>query len=152
MWENFLNDKQKYTQNIKKNSEEGEIAENFVINHYINDGWDIVYKGGDGEYIDMKLSLDLIVKKGDTYEFIQTKKVSSIEEVMIEDSNYTKVEGNVTITNLSVIDTIAYATLKGDVFTVKKQEYYYQSNSGLVKCEGLPAPSKVNKNQILVKN
>jgi hypothetical protein len=152
VWNNFLNNKEKYTQNIKKNSEEGEMAENFVINHYINDGWEIIYKGGDGEYIDMKLSLDLIVKKDNNYEFVQTKKVSSIEKVVIKNKNYTKVEGNVMITNSSVIDTIAYATLKGDVFIVKRQEYFYPSDEGLVKCEGLPAPSRVNKNQILVKN
>lgn len=150
IWDNFLNEKEKYTKNIKKNSNDGEIIENYVKDHYFNNGWEIIYKGGDGDFIDMKFGLDLITKKDDVYEFVQVKKVSSIENVNIEDKDYVKVNGNILVLNSKLINVVGYATLDGDVLIVKNQNYFYKSNSGLVKTYGLPIPNKTHKYEIFV--
>jgi len=152
IWDNFLNQKEKYIQNILQNSKEGEIVENFVSDYFHSMGWTVIYKGGDGELIDMLLGLDLIVERDGEYKLIQVKKLSLIEDTQIEDKNFIKIRGNVIIRNLSIIDTVAYASLDGKVFAGGKQEYFYNSSDGLVRCYGFPIPSKVNKNEILIKN
>lgn len=152
IWEKFLSNPDKYTQNIRKNSLEGEMVENHVTNYYINDGWEIIYKGGDGNVVDMLLGVDLIVKKENLYQYVQVKKLPSIEVVNIDDQKYTEIKGDIHIRNLSVIDVVAYATLDGDVIVSNRQNYYYYKNGKLEKEFGFPIPSGVYKNKILIKN
>jgi hypothetical protein len=52
-----------YTNNIKKNSEWGEKIENEVVEILSSiPGYKLLYKGGDGDFIDMVFSVDLIFK------------------------------------------------------------------------------------------
>jgi hypothetical protein len=152
IWNKFLYDPDRYTQNIKKNSLEGEMVETHVMNYYIKNGWEIVHRGGDGDIIDMLLGVDLIVKNGEEYQYIQVKKLPSIEVINIDDQKYTEIKGDIHIRNLSVIDVVAYATLDGDVIVSNRQNYYYYKNGELKTEFGFPVPSKVNKNKILIKN
>lgn len=152
IWDKFLISKEKYTANIIKNSKEGEDIENFVMDEYIKMGYDIIYKGGDGDLIDMEFGVDLIVKKGNKYNFVQVKKVSSIENVEFENENYTKIKGDVSILNFSLIDTVAYGTLEGNVFIGSKIEFYHKKDKGFIKKIGLPIPEKIYKSEVFVKN
>jgi hypothetical protein len=52
-----------YTKNIKNNSEWGEKIENEVVKILLSiPGYELLYKGGDGDFIDMIFSVDLIFK------------------------------------------------------------------------------------------
>lgn len=152
IWDRFLINKEKYIANIVKNSKEGEEIENFVMNRFINMDYEIVHKGGDGDLIDMEFGVDLIVKKDNRYNFVQVKKVSSIENVEVENENYTKIKGDVSILNFSLIDTIAYGTLDGNIFIASNIEFYHKKDKGFIKKVGLPIPEKIYKSEIFVKN
>ena len=67
-----------YTDNIKRNSEWGERIENEVVNKLLSiPGYESLYQGGDGDFVDMVFSTDLIFKspKG----VIKTIQVKSSE-------------------------------------------------------------------------
>jgi hypothetical protein len=52
-----------YTDNIKRNSEWGERIENEVVNILLSiPGYELLYQGGDGDFVDMVFSTDLIFK------------------------------------------------------------------------------------------
>jgi hypothetical protein len=51
-----------YTSFIKQKSKIGDEMETKVINDLTNLGHEILYRGGDGDFIDMKFSVDLIIK------------------------------------------------------------------------------------------
>jgi len=52
-----------YTDNIKRNSEWGERIENEVANKLLSiPGYESLYQGGDGDFVDMVFSTDLIFK------------------------------------------------------------------------------------------
>lgn len=153
IWDNFLINSDKYTQNIKKNSEEGEMVEKHVMNYYINNGWEIVHIGGNGDLIDMLLGIDMIVKKDKEYLCIQVKKIPIIENVQIENESYVEIKGDFELNANDIVDVIAYATLDGNsIFVSKRQDYYYFKNKILKKEFGLPIPSTTYNRRVLVKN
>jgi hypothetical protein len=51
-----------YTSFIKQKSKIGDEMETKVINDLTNLGHEILYRGGNGDFIDMKFSVDLIIK------------------------------------------------------------------------------------------
>lgn len=51
-----------YVENIKKGSEIGEKFENKVLKKLKELGYKILYQGGDGDFIDMLFSIDIIVE------------------------------------------------------------------------------------------
>lgn len=152
IWDKFLSNTNQYTSNIRKNSEDGEIVENHISDYYIKNGWEIVHIGGNGDLIDMLLGVDLIVKKDDEYLFIQIKKIPSIDKIDIDDESYIEIKGDFIVSNRSTIDVVAYSTLDGEnIFTFKKQDYYYYKGKVLKKEFGLPIPSTTYNNRVLVK-
>ena len=66
-----------YNSHIKNSSELGDESETKVINNLTKLGYEILYRGGDGDFIDMKFSVDLIVKTPSGV--IQTIQVKSSE-------------------------------------------------------------------------
>jgi hypothetical protein len=66
-----------YTDKITQWSEVGEGNEDLVANILTSKGYTVVYQGGNGDFIDMKFGIDLIVKspKGK----IQTIQVKTSE-------------------------------------------------------------------------
>lgn len=66
-----------YTTFVRTKSEQGEEVENNVANTLSNLGYEILYRGGDGDFIDMLYSTDIIVKtpKGE----VKTIQVKSSE-------------------------------------------------------------------------
>jgi hypothetical protein len=51
-----------YTQYVREKSQQGESVEEDVANTLENLGYEIMYRGGDGDFIDMLFSTDIIVK------------------------------------------------------------------------------------------
>jgi len=78
-----------YTDNIKRNSEWGEKIENEVSNKLLSiPGYESLYQGGDGDFVDMVFSTDLIFKspKGEV-KTIQVKSSEGQANAFIKDVN-----------------------------------------------------------------
>ncbi len=75
----ILNDKftfddiKTYVNNSKRNSDFGDSGENIVANFLKDQDFDVVFQGGDGNFIDMKFGVDLIVYKDGRFYSIQVK-------------------------------------------------------------------------------
>lgn len=78
-FEGILNDKftfddiKTYVNNSKRNSDFGDSGENIVANFLKDQDFDVVFQGGDGNFIDMKFGVDLIVYKDGRFYSIQVK-------------------------------------------------------------------------------
>lgn len=71
---NGIEDFKKYTINSTRNSIMGENAEKIIIDYLSKKGFEISYYGGDGDFIDMRFGIDLIVYRNDFgYITIQVK-------------------------------------------------------------------------------
>lgn len=69
-----IEDLEKFATHAKKMSQIGEHAEDQVADHLSNFGFNILYQGGDGDFIDMIFGCDLIVYREDFgYKTIQVK-------------------------------------------------------------------------------
>lgn len=69
-----LNDFRKFTEKIKEMSDIGEVAEDKICNYLTLMGFEISYKGGNGDFIDMIFGCDMIVFREDIgYKTIQVK-------------------------------------------------------------------------------
>lgn len=78
-----------YTDNIRKNSEWGERIENEVANKLLSiPGYELLYQGGDGDFVDMVFSTDLIFKssRGEV-KTIQVKSSEAQAKAFIKDVN-----------------------------------------------------------------
>lgn len=85
-----------YIDVIKETSRKGEEAEEQVKQFWIDKGFDIIFQGGNGDLIDMKFNIDLIVYREDYgYKTVQvknkqpkyTEKYKSIDWFAIRDGN-----------------------------------------------------------------
>jgi hypothetical protein len=76
-----------YTDNIRKNSELGEKIENQVANKLLSiPGYKLLYQGGDGDYIDMVFSTDLIFESPrNEVKTIQVKSSENQAKAFIKD-------------------------------------------------------------------
>jgi hypothetical protein len=54
-----------YTNNITRNSKIGEDNENKIKSKLEKNGFEILYQGGDGDFIDMIFGADLIISRED---------------------------------------------------------------------------------------
>ena len=69
-----LNDFRKFTVKIKEMSEIGEKAEDRVCEYLESKGFEVCYRGGNGDFIDMIFGCDMIVHKDDIgYKTVQVK-------------------------------------------------------------------------------
>jgi hypothetical protein len=76
-----------YTDNIKRNSEWGERIENEVVNILLSiPGYELLYQGGDGDFVDMVFSTDLIFKSPrNEVKTIQVKSSEGQANAFIKD-------------------------------------------------------------------
>lgn len=76
-----------YTDNIRKNSEFGERIENEVANKLLSiTGYELLYQGGDGDFVDMVFSTDLIFKSPrNEVKTIQVKSSEGQARAFIKD-------------------------------------------------------------------
>ena len=142
-----------FINNTTKNSYEGELVENIIEGVLEDHGWKIVHKGGNGDFIDMKFGIDLIVEKNGVYKFVQVKKVwdvKFVEETIMrkkEDGGAYMVSGKITDVREDTIDLLAMGTMDGKYIITEKQNdvVEYKDDSGETKYRYiekkiLPAP------------
>ena len=71
---NGLSDFLLFTENTKRNSFYGELSEDSTVAYLISKGFDICYRGGNGDFIDMLFGCDIIVYREDCgYKTVQVK-------------------------------------------------------------------------------
>ncbi len=116
-----LDDLKGFVNNTIKNSQEGELIEDNIEKILINNGWEIIHRGGDGDFIDMKFGIDLIVKKNDIYKFIQIKKVWDILPINYKSKDFYKVTGKVTDVRDDSVDILALGTIDGKYILSERQ-------------------------------
>jgi hypothetical protein len=75
----------KYTKEIEKLSNIGEETENNVVAFLEQKGWETVYQGGNGDFIDMLFSVDLIFRNGTGLWTFQVKSNKKGGEKFIQD-------------------------------------------------------------------
>ena len=113
-----------FVNNTIKNTYEGDVIENLIEGVLFNHGWKIVHKGGNGDFIDMRFGIDLIVEKNGIYKFVQTKKVWDIElidECVGEEKGFYKISGKVSDIREDVVDLLGMGTMDGKYIIVEKQ-------------------------------
>jgi hypothetical protein len=76
-----------FTNNIEVNSDYGEKLENKIIKKLKSDGAELLYQGGNGDFIDMLLSVDFIIKTKKGISTIQSKSNESQLDTFIIDYN-----------------------------------------------------------------
>mgnify|MGYP001233640708 FL=1 len=76
-----------FTNNIEVNSDYGEKLENNIIKKLKSDGAELLYQGGNGDFIDMLLSVDFIIKTKKGISTIQSKSNESQLNKFIIDYN-----------------------------------------------------------------
>lgn len=71
----------KYVTHNRINSGIGEQAESDICSYLETSGYEILYRGGDGDPIDMTYGCDIIVSKDNQIQTVQvkTKKISAVE-------------------------------------------------------------------------
>lgn len=69
-----LNDFRKFTVHIKNMSELGESAELKIMDYLTSKGFEIIYRGGNGDFIDMIFGCDMIIRSDEYgYKTVQVK-------------------------------------------------------------------------------
>jgi hypothetical protein len=62
-----------FTENIKVNSYYGETLENNIVKKLEELGYELIYQGGNGDFVDMLLSVDFIIKGNNKIYTVQAK-------------------------------------------------------------------------------
>jgi hypothetical protein len=90
-----------FTKNIQGTSTYGENIENKIVNRLKNIGYDILYQGGNGDFIDMIFSVDFILSSKNGVVVVQVKSNERQVEKFILDHKKGKHK---------VVDLIVYPT------------------------------------------
>lgn len=111
-----------YTDNIRKNSEWGERIENEVADKLLSiPGYELLYQGGDGDFVDMVFSTDLIFRSPrNEIKTIQVKSSESQAKAFIKDVSDGR-HSAVDILMYPVKDEFKiYSTKDGETRTIKR--------------------------------
>jgi len=143
----ILNDQEKFVKHIRRPSSQGSEGEDrvemFVKKEY---GYNTIYKGGDGDFIDMKLGIDLIMEKNGDYIFTQVKSVNSIEIIVRNNTYYYEIDGNVSlpIWRLRYVNCVGYYDQNNkEVIFSENNKYYTKIGNKWVLKSGLPIPNGI---------
>ena len=85
-------DVREYVSFNRKMSDIGEEAENFVAEYFKSKGFEILYQGGDGDWIDMIYGIDLIMKKGSVVYTVQVKSREGEAKKSLTNNKYSKID------------------------------------------------------------
>lgn len=85
-------DIEKYTYNNRKKSEVGDKTEKFVSEYLQNMNFELLYQGGDGNFIDMIFGVDLIMKYKDRVLTFQIKNNENDAIEAITKSSYKRID------------------------------------------------------------
>lgn len=80
-----------YLNHIRRHSELGEIAESTIAKLLEDNNYQI-YRGGDGDPIDMSFGIDIIAKKGDDVFTIQVKRTMSQASSASSQERYKRID------------------------------------------------------------
>lgn len=83
---------QDYTKYNRLLSEYGDKAESEVASYLENDGYSILYRGGDGDPTDMVFGVDLIISKSDIIQTVQVKRTKSQALKASQNKNYSRID------------------------------------------------------------
>lgn len=111
-----------YTDNIRKNSEWGERIENEVADKLLSiHGYELLYQGGDGDFVDMVFSTDLIFRSPrNEIKTIQVKSSDAQAKAFIKDVSDGR-HSAVDILIYPVKDEFKiYSTKDGETRTIKR--------------------------------
>jgi hypothetical protein len=139
-----LDEIKKFISNNVKNSHDGEIVEDFIESVLKGYGWKIIHKGGNGDFIDMKFGIDLIIEKNNVIKFVQSKKVWDIKFQEVDRINQNStggsylVTGKVTDVREDTIDLIALGTMDGRYIISESQNEVFENRYTSKK--SLPSP------------
>lgn len=114
-----------FTNNIVKNSHEGKLIEDLIENVLTDNGWNIIHRGGDGDFIDMKFGVDMFIEKNGVYQFVQVKKVWDIQLNEVNSPSSFTISGNITDIREDIIDLLAFGTSDGKYIVIDKQNGGY---------------------------
>jgi hypothetical protein len=81
-------DLREFTNNTRMNTQEGDRVEDLTKKLLENEGYTTVYQGSNGDFIDMKYGIDLILEKGGEYYLTQVKSKSKTAQFSIEKPVY----------------------------------------------------------------
>ena len=82
----------KYTRNNRLNSIKGDKSETEVENFLKSKGYDLLYKGGDGDVVDMRYGTDLIISRDDKILTVQVKSSKKAMSEAIENPKYNDID------------------------------------------------------------
>jgi hypothetical protein len=107
----------KYTSDIITLSNIGEETENNVVTFLEQKGWEMVYQGGNGDFIDMLFSVDLIFRNDTGLWTFQVKSSKKGGEKFIQDVNYNSYK-------YGAVDYLIYPVNgKFKIYNLRKKEY-----------------------------
>ena len=75
----------KFTNAIQRTSMMGEKLEDDIVKRLTDIGYDVIYQGGNGDYIDMVYSIDFIIKGKDKVYTVQSKTTQNQVDKFIND-------------------------------------------------------------------
>lgn len=102
---------------IQTTSETGENVEEYIMTELKNNGWKIYHYGGNGDLIDQRFGIDIIIRKGKEIRTVQVKTVTKIDKIC--DNSY-KVTGKFT-QPYSNIDIFAFSTISSEIIITENE-------------------------------
>lgn len=148
VYNTHFSDFNKYTSNNLINTIDGDIVEDMIIDHYSKQGWVECFRGGNGNPIDMKLGIDIILKKNDEYMIIQAKGAKiNIENVNGKD--YYVVYRNINQDINFVITHTIFGDSDDNIVSIDRKNGYFLQNRMLGLDQQFKLPSK-NENVFYV--
>jgi hypothetical protein len=165
-WDNYLSlNREKYTQNNKRNSMMGDTTEKIVVDYLLGKGWKLVYQSKEGSPIDTKLSIDIIMLSPDNkIAKIQVKTVGTIKQVEFtpcekndvpltnkkQSGGYSVYTNGGIILREADINLVAYVTMSGNLLILRKYSPVTVSGNKCVDTPVRQFPSSPKKGLFFV--
>lgn len=145
IYSKFLVNTDLYSQNSLFNSMEGEEVEGFVLKVMLENGWNLIHRGGGGDPIDVLLGVDLIVEKNGEIKTVQCKKVWNINfqqtTLLKPEEGAYRISGKPYISKQRNLDFVGYGTMAGEVLVAKRQKEVIRKNNEYIYTDKMVLPS-----------
>lgn len=152
IYNKYLKDPVKYTENSIYNTHQGDEIENSVIILMMDNGFELVHKGTGGDPIDVLLGIDVIMEKDGQLYTVQCKKVWKIEfeskTILNPDTGAYKVSGNPYVSKQKNLDLVAYGDGKDSIIVAKKQREVIQRGTKFEYGDKLILPTPLGSSSV----
>lgn len=162
IFDRYLSKPDFYVQNIERNSAEGELIEDYVVDLMKENGWSLVHRGGGGDPIDYLLGVDIIMEKNGKVKTIQCKKVWDIEyrpSTRMQPEGSFRITGKPFLVKQRNIDFVGYGTNSKDVIVANKQQEVIKKDDKYVYTDKMVLPQAqgssyfyIDKNSVIAKS